>query len=381
MKIALVHDSLTQLGGAERVVDSFHEIYPEAPLFVLVFNQKLAENYQGWKIVSSPLQYAYKLTHSLQYLLPLIPLSLRFFNFSQFDLVLSSSSGWAKGIRVPKRTVHINYCHTPARFLWLEENKYISEELPVLLRPFKFVLRWILEVLRRWDYKAAQRVDYFIANSENTKQRIQKYYNRSSQVIHPFVSTEFFYPTVEKENYFLLAGRLQAHKRTDIVIQAFNALGLPLKIAGTGRAVQKLRAIAGPTIQFIGRVSDEELRDLYSGAQAFIYPQEEDFGIMPLEAMACGTPVIAYGKGGVLETVISDKTGIFFDSQTPEEIIKAMQKFQTVKFSSEDLFDRAQEFSKGVFENKIKDFVESHRHKIESQQQKIESRMQEAVNK
>jgi glycosyltransferase involved in cell wall biosynthesis len=360
MKIALAHDSLTQLGGAERIVDSFHELYPEAPLFVLVFDQRLAENYQGWKIVSSPLQYLYKLVHKLQYLLPFIPVALLFFDFNQFNVVLSSSSGWAKGIRVPKHTVHINYCHTPARFLWVEEKGYVNDELPAFLRPFKFALHLILSALRRWDYRAAQRVDYFIANSENTKQRIEKYYKRESLVIHPFVDTEFFYPTIEKENYFLLAGRLQSHKRADIVIEAFNELQLPLKVAGIGRTIEKLKIIAGPTIEFLGRVSDEELRDLYSGAKAYIFPQEEDFGMMPLEAMACGTPVIAYGKGGVLETVISGKTGIFFDSQDAGQVIKAVERFETTSFASENLFERAQQFSKTVFEQKIRNFVDSH---------------------
>jgi glycosyltransferase involved in cell wall biosynthesis len=360
MKIALAHDSLTQLGGAERIVDSFHELYPEAPLFVLVFDKRLAGNYKGWQIVSSPLQYLYNLVHMLQYLLPFIPLAMLFFDFSQFDLVLSSSSGWAKGIRVPKDTVHINYCHTPARFLWVEGKGYVNNELPALLRPFKFALRLTLSALRRWDYQAAQKVDYFIANSENTKQRIKQYYKRESQVIHPFVDTEFFYPTVEKGNYFLLAGRLQAHKRADIVIKAFNELQLPLKIAGTGRAVEKLQKIAGPTIEFFGRVSDEELRDLYSGAQAYIFPQEEDFGMMPLEAMACGTPVIAYGKGGALETVTSGKTGVFFDAQEPGQVIRAVRNLQSMRFASEDLFERAQQFSKTVFEQKIRNFVVNH---------------------
>lgn len=360
MKIALAHDSLTQLGGAERILDSFHELYPDAPLFVLAFDKRLAGNYKGWQIVSSPLQYLYKLVGKLQYLLPFIPLAMLFFDFSQFEVVLSSSSGWAKGIHVPKDTVHINYCHTPARFLWVGEKGYVNEELPAILRPFKFFLSLTLSALRRWDFRAAQRVDYFIANSENTKQRIKKYYQRESQVVHPFVDTEFFYPTIEKENYFLLAGRLQSHKRADIVIKAFNELGLQLKVAGTGRAVEKLQSIAGPTIEFLGRVSDEELRDLYSGALAYIFPQEEDFGMMPLEAMACGTPVIAYGKGGVLETVLSGKTGLFFDSQEPQQVIKAVKDFQTMHFASEDLFERAQQFSKTIFQQKIQNFVESH---------------------
>ena len=360
MKIALVHDSLTQMGGAERVVDSFHDIYPTAPLFVLVFDNKLKDYFSEVEVVSSPLQYAYSVFPRLQYFLPLIPLALRAFNFDNFDVVLSSSSAWAKGIKVPKKTVHINYCHTPARFLWLEERSYIGDELPLWLQPGKFVIRVMLAAFRKWDYKAAQRVNFFIANSETTRKRIEQHYHRTSVVIPPYVDTGMFYPSIDKENYFLLAGRLQHHKRADIVIHAFNKMKLPLKIAGTGRALEKLKQIAGPTIEFVGRIDDNSLRDLYSGAQAFLYPQEEDFGIMPLEAMACGTPVIAYGKGGALETIVEDVTGVFFESQTAESVEKAVKRFQEMKFSAEALFERAQEFSKGRFERSIREFVEYH---------------------
>jgi glycosyltransferase involved in cell wall biosynthesis len=360
MRIALVHDSLTQLGGAERVVDSFHDIYPNAPLFVLVFDKKLKPYFADFKVISSPLQYLYSIIPRLQYYLPFVPCALRQFDFKEFDVILSSSSAWAKGIRVPKNTVHINYCHTPARFLWLEEKSYVGDELPLWLQPGKYVLRAMLAGFRAWDYKAAQRVDFFIANSETTRKRIERYYHRTSVVIPPYVDTGMFYPTVDKENYFLLAGRLQHHKRADIVIHAFNKLKLSLKIAGSGRALEKLRKIAGPTIEFLGRVDDDELRDLYSGAKALLYPQEEDFGIMPLEAMACGTPVIAYGKGGALETIVPDVTGVFFESQTPESVIDAIGRFQQMHFSSEDMFDRAQEFSKGKFERQIREFVEYH---------------------
>ncbi len=363
MKIALVHDSLTQLGGAERIVDSFHDVYPNAPLFVLVFDRKLKDYFSDVEVISSPLQYAYSVFPKLQYYLPFIPLALKFFNFKDFDVILSSSSAWAKGIRVPKNSTHINYCHTPARFLWLEEKSYVGDELPLWLQPGKYLLRGILAAFRKWDYRAAQRVDFFIANSETTRKRIERYYHRTSVVIPPYVDTGVFYPTIEKEDYFLIAGRLQHHKRVDIVIQAFNKMKLPLKIAGSGRALEKLKKIAGPTIQFVGRVGDDELRDLYSGAQAFLFPQEEDFGIMPLEAMACGAPVIAYGSGGALETVVADTTGVFFAEQTAESVIQAVQRFLGMHFAMEDLFERAQEFSKGKFERSIREFVEYHAHR------------------
>lgn len=356
-KIALVHDSLTQLGGAERVVDAFHGIYPKAPLFVLVFDRKLKPHYEGWTVVASPLQHLYVRVPRLQYMLPLIPLAMRFFDFSSFDAVLSSSSAFAKGIRLPKATVHVSYCHTPARFLWMDYREYVRDEAPLFLRP---IARMILWWLRRWDYRAAQRVDFFIANSENTKAHIATYYKRDSAVIPPFVDTVFFYPTIPTEDYYFLAGRLHAHKRPDLVIEAFNRNGKPLRVAGSGRIVEQLKKTAKPNISFLGRVSDEDLRDLYSGAKAYIYPQEEDFGIMPLEAMACGTPTIAYGKGGALETVIDGKTGLFFHEQTSEAIIAAVEQFEKLTLSSEDLFDRAQEFSRDIFVRRITDFMEAH---------------------
>jgi len=357
MKIALAHDSITQLGGAERVVDAFHEIYPNAPLFVLVFDKKLKEYYQEWTIVSSPLQHLYDLVGKLQPLLPFIPFSLRFFDFSEFDVLLSSSSAFAKGIKIPKNVIHINYCHTPARFIWMDADKYLNEEVPGILRP---LAKLFLKHFKKWDYVAAQRVNYFIANSQNTKEHIKKYYHRESIVIHPCVDDAYFYPTTAKEDYFLMAGRLQHHKRGDLVIEAFNKSGLPLKVAGTGRALESLKAKANKNIEFLGRVSDDELRDLYSSAKAFIFPQEEDFGIMPLEAMACGTPVIAYGKGGALETVIDGKTGIFFYEQNAGSLLVALDKFNSLNFYAEDLFARSMEFSKETFKVKIKNAVEEY---------------------
>ena len=198
MKIALAHDSLTQYGGAERVLQALHEIYPDAPLFTLVYDPKLREHFDGWHVISSPLQYLYRLLPRFQLMLPFIPLAVRFFDFSEFDVVISSSSTFIKAIRVPKKTLHINYCHTPARFLWYERDQYIRTEVPFLLRPFlKIYLKW----MQRWDFKAAQRVDHFIANSKNVQARIKKYYRRNSTVIYPYVDNEAFYPSEPKENW------------------------------------------------------------------------------------------------------------------------------------------------------------------------------------
>ncbi|MEK7075645.1 MAG: glycosyltransferase [Patescibacteria group bacterium] len=350
MKVAIAHDSITQLGGAERVLEALHELYPSAPVFTLVFDTRLKDHFEGWTIVSSPLQYLYNFIPKLQYLLPFVPLSLMFFNLNGFDLVISSSSGFIKNMKVPKGVKHVSYCHTPTRFLWLDQKEYLKKEVPGILRPFVgLYLKW----LKSWDFKHAQNIDYIWANSENVKRRIQKYYNRESEVLYPWVDLDKFYPTTPKQDYYLVAGRLQAHKRVDLVIEAFNKNGKQLHVIGTGRDEERLKSIAHQNILFLGRVDDLVLCNEYSSAKAYIFPQEEDFGLMPLEANATGTPVIAYAKGGSLETIIQNKTGVFFDQQTPEAIIEAVKQFEEKTFSSEDLFEQAQRFSKEQFKARV----------------------------
>jgi glycosyltransferase involved in cell wall biosynthesis len=355
VRVALVHDSLTQLGGAERVLRDLHEVYPDAPVFVLVHDPKILKEFEDWTIVSSPLQYIFKYIPKFQWMLFLIPWAVRIFDFSEFDVVISSSSTFVKAIKVPKHVVHIDYCHTPPRFLWSESESYVKQEVPVLIRPFiKLFLSW----MKKWDYKAAQRVDYILTNSKNVQGRVKKYYNRESIVLYPAIDTEFFHPEGDKHGYYLIAGRLQAHKNIDLVIEAFNRLGLQLHVVGTGRAQKDLEKAAKDNIHFFGRVEDEILRKEYSGALAFIYPQDEDFGLMPLEANACGTPVIAYRKGGSLETVIEGKTGAFFDQQSVESIVEVLEKFKPEHYFSEDLFDNAEKYAKGRFAHELQEFVE-----------------------
>ncbi|MDB4940102.1 MAG: glycosyltransferase family 4 protein [Candidatus Doudnabacteria bacterium] len=354
MKTALVHDSITQLGGAERVLEALHELYPEAPIFTLVYDQKLKEHFEGWTIVSSPLQYLYNIIPRFQWMLPFIPIALKFFDFSKFDLVISSSSVFAKNITVPKGVIHIDYCHSPARFLWSESESYVHDEVPWLLRPIvKVFLTW----MRKWDYQKAQQVDFFIANSDNIQKKIKLYYKRESLVIHPCIDAEKFYPSMPKEDYFLIAARLQIHKRIDLAIEAFNQLGIALHVVGTGRDEQRLKNMANEKIVFLGRVEDPILCNEYSAAKGFIFPQDEDFGLTPLEANAAGTAVIAYKKGGALETVIENKTGIFFDKLEVESLKDAVRKFNTINFNSEDLFEQADKFSKDNFKAKFEYFV------------------------
>ncbi|MDR3643004.1 MAG: glycosyltransferase [Candidatus Doudnabacteria bacterium] len=349
MKIALAHDSFTQLGGAERVVEALHEIFPDAPVFTLVFDPKYRLKYKDWDIRTSALQTLYLGMGKLQYLFPLIPWGVDNLDFSGFDLVISSSSGWAKNIRVPKNCIHINYCHTPTRFLW-GEPEYINQEVPLPLRP---LVRAVLGKMRKWDYRGARRVTKFIANSREVQERINKYYGCDSEIIYPFVDTVFWHSMEEKNDYFLIAGRLQAHKKNSLIVEIFNELGLPLHVVGTGRQEGYLKSIAKPNVRFLGQVTDDQLRAEYSSALGYIYPQLEDFGLMPLEAAACGTASMAYGRGGALETIIPGRTGEFFDDYDKETIKRRILSWNVQKYAAGDLRAQAEKFTKEKFKSAI----------------------------
>jgi glycosyltransferase involved in cell wall biosynthesis len=349
MKIAIAHDSFTQMGGAERVVDALHELFPDAPVFTLVFDPKFKEKYKGWDIRTSNLQSVYLAVGSLQYCLPLIPYGVDTLDFSGYDLIISSSSGFVKNLKKPKNAEHICYCHSPARFLWVDKD-YIKQEVPFYGRPF---VNLILNRMKKWDFEGAQRVTKFIANSQEVRGRIKKYYNRESEVVYPFIDTTFWKPIEQKKDYFLIAGRLQAHKKNDLIIEIFNELGLPLHIVGTGRQETYLKSIAKPNIKFLGHVTDEQLRAEYSSALGFIYPQEEDFGLMPLEAAACATATIAYKKGGALETIVAGETGEFFDSYDKDKIKQIILNWNPEKYKTDILINQAKRFSKEEFKKKI----------------------------
>lgn len=346
LRIALAHDSFTQLGGAERVIETLHEIFPQAPVFTLVLDKRLKDKYVKWDIRVSFLQKLYNLCPKLQFWLFIIPKAVSLIKISEFDIVISSSSGLIKNLKVPKRCVHINYCHTPARFLWVNP-EYINQEVNIFLRPLvKLFLIW----MRKWDVKSNENIQYFIANSKEVQKRIKKYYNRDSFVLYPPISFEFWHKTREKQDYFLLAGRLQPHKNNELIIKVFNELGLVLHVAGTGRQESYLKSIAKGNIIFLGRVTDEVLRDEYSGALGFIYPQVEDFGLMPIEAAACGTASIGVAKGGSLETIISGVTGELFENYDIEQIKKLLSEWRPDKYQYENLQKHAKKFGKEQFE-------------------------------
>lgn len=354
MKISLAHDSFTQIGGAERLIEAVAEIYLNSEVYTVAVDKKLAGRYEGWKFHISLLQSIYNVYPHFQYLFPFIPVVLPFLKVKPADVLLSFSSSYIKGLAKPSGSLHINYCHTPTRFIWTDF-KYAETQIPVVLQPFaRLYLKW----LKKWDFRAAQKVDLFVANSREVQNRIKQYYHRDSQVIYPFADINFWRQTKRKSNYFLLAGRLQPHKNNEVVVNLFNRLGLKLHVVGTGRQEQYLRTIAKPNIKFSGWVSDEVLRDEYSGALAFIYPPYEDFGMMALEAAACGTPTIGLGQAGILETVIPGRTGEFFTTATEEDIEPIITNWDASKYSSTELKEHAAKFSKEIFQQRIKKFVE-----------------------
>lgn len=357
MKVALVHDFLTQYGGAEKVLEVLHEIWPEAPVYTLFYDQKdLGDKFNHWDIRVSPIQnLPFGISHYRWYL-GLMPVAIERFDLRNYDLVVSSSSAYAKGVLTHPHTKHVCYCYSPTRYLWSDAYDYLKG-LGGAEKIFKKLLPPLLTYLRNWDYLAAQRPDKLVAISRFIAERICKYYRREpSAVIYPPIETEKFLLSEQIDNYYLLISRLRPYKRIDLAIQAFNKLKIPLKIIGTGHD-KSLRQIAGPYIEFVGSVSDEEKAEHLSHCRALIFPQEEDFGLVAVEAMASGRPVIAYRAGGALEIVEENKTGVFFNEQTWESLAEAVIKFDAQKFNPALIKERAERFSKARFRQEFLEVV------------------------
>ncbi|MBM2821143.1 MAG: group 1 glycosyl transferase, partial [Candidatus Berkelbacteria bacterium] len=320
LKVAIVTEELTQLGGAERVLDCLIEMFPSAPIYTIVWDDKKTRGkYRNKDIRPSFIQKMPFGVKKYKWYLLLMPAAIEFFNLKNYDLVLSVTSALAKGVKTSNKQIHICYCNTPTRYLWFDSADYIKNApIPKFIRPLMPAVLWFL---RRWDLKASRRPNYFIANSENVRRRIKKYYNRESTPIFPPVDVTNFRPysqvrPARSGNYYLLVSRLEPYKKVDLVIRAFQKLRLPLKIVGSGsQLTQYINSIQSETIEFVGRVDDSELAKYYQNAIATIFPQEEDAGIVPLESMACGRPVIAYAKGGAREAIVDGKTGILFNRQ------------------------------------------------------------------
>ncbi len=365
MKVALVHDHLAQDGGAEKVLKIFTDMFPDAPIYTLLYDKQNAEKYySGRKIETSIIQ---KLPGGVKYYkwyMPFMPMAVEFFDLTKFDLVLSDASAFAKGVITSTKTKHICYCHTPTRYLWSDTHQYINELK--YNKYFKKVIALSLNKIRVWDRIAADRVDVFIANSKFVANRIKKYYRRESELIYPPVDVERFMLSDELEDYYLIGGRLAPYKRVDLVIDAFNYLKknnagslFKLKIFGSGEDMLRLKNLANnnQNIEFLGRVNEEEKVRLYSKCLAFINPQEEDFGITAVEAMASGRPVIAFESGGATETVIKNKTGVFFKKQSVHNLVSVLEKFCPNKFNSVEIRSHAEQYSTNRFKKEISNFI------------------------
>ncbi len=352
LRIALVHDYLVQDGGAERVFWAFNKIFPTADCHVLLHNPKIThQDFSGKKINTSFLQKWPLAKRYYQWYLPLMPLAAEHLDFSDYDLVISSSSSFAKGIIVPAHAKHLCYLHTPTRFLWENRINYLADlPHPSFVRAG---LPWVLHKLRGWDKQASERADVMLTNSQTSRRRILRYYHRDAEVIHPPVDTEHIPLSRHDGEYWLAGGRLVPYKRFDLIVKAFAKLNIPLVVFGTGPELNKLKNMAGKRTKFVGNVDDQEKTRLYRRAIGCINPQIEDFGITAVEAMAAGRPVIAYGIGGAAETVLPGKTGKFIAMQTWEDIGDAVIRHKPQDYDPKQIRAFAENFSYENFEKKF----------------------------
>lgn len=357
LKVALVHDFIQSLGGAERTTLALSEIFPDAPIYTLTYNSKLGKYFKGKKIIVSSVQkYTFLPT---KFLLPFYAGAIEEFDFSEFDIVISSSNSFAKNIITPADTIHISYIHSPMRYVWDTWHTYLDEQN--LGRAFKATMRSLLTKIRMWDKLGSSRVDVFVANSINVRNRIRKYYRRDARVIYPPVDVDKISVSKNNEGYYLAISRLSKYKRIDLAIAACKDLDLPLKVIGTGEEENNFKRDAGKKTEILGWVGDKEKAKYIENCKALIFPGEEDFGIVPVEAMAAGKPVIAFKKGGLLETVIENKTGIFFDEQTVGSLKRAIRIFDSRQgnFDPQIIRTHAEMFSGQKFRKNIIELVKS----------------------
>lgn len=358
-RVALVHDWFLE-GGAEKVILELHRMFPQAPIYTSYCSPAWREKLGG-KVVTGYLQ-KWPLSRLRKFLPKLRQRWFESLDFSDFDLVISSSGAEAKGIKVPEGTVHINYCHAPTHYYWNRYDSYIANPGFGVLNPLaRLGLKVLLKPMRKWDLAAAQRPDYMIANSTFTRDQIKKYYHRDATVIHPPVEIDQYLHGKQDHTRhgFIITGRHVSYKRFDLAIAACNELELPLNVLGSGPETNRLRRLAGPTINFKGYVSETEIVDLLQSAEAFIFPGLDDFGIAPVAAMAAGTPVIAYKDGGALD-YINAKTGLFFDKQSVDSLVKTLQDFPNHNFRAETVQKQAEVFSPQNFAQQMSIFIKEH---------------------
>jgi len=361
MKVALVHDFLLRMGGAERVLKVLAEMYPEAPIYTLLYDEKkMGDAFPAERVITSSLQKFPRWIPGMhKFLFPLMPGAVEKFDFSGFDVVISSSSAYAHGIVTNLETRHICYYHSPMRYAWDYTHKYLREQNLGLIGEY-FASR-VLHRVREWDFLAADRVDTALANSETVRKRIRKYYRQDAEVVYPPVDTERFEAHEKDEGYFLIVSQLTPYKRVDLAIELFNKVGKKLVVIGEGPDSARLKKMAAGNIDFLGYKPDEVVKEYLENCKAFIFPGEEDFGIAPVEAMACGKPVLAYARGGLTETVIAGVTGEFFHEQTVESMEEGLTQLliNHKKYSAEKIAAHADKFSVKAFKKAIKSIVES----------------------
>ncbi len=359
LKVAIVCDWLVDIGGAERVVLQLHKMFPDAPIYTSQYDPKALPWFHDADVRTFWLQ---KLPKSLRKFLSVLRAwSFSHLNLNKYDLVFSSSGAEAKGVKTSADTLHISYCHSPTHYYWIRYDEYIrSPGFGPLNWLARLGLKLLVGPMRRWDLKATQRPDFFIANSFFTQSNIKKYYDRDSVVIHPPVDVERFKPKTEtRRTGFITAGNQRPYMRRDLAVAACTKLNLPLTVIGSGPEHKKIVKMAGPTIKFLTSVSDTEMPSYFQSAEGFIFPGKEDFGIVAVEALATGTPVIAFKGGGALDYVQSGKNGLFFEKQTVESLSAVLQKFDNQKFNPQTVSDSANKFSEKKFQEKILEFIKS----------------------
>lgn len=356
MKVALVHDWLTTLGGSERVLLALHRLWPDAPVFTSVYDpQRLPAEFHRLDVRPSFLQKLPGAAKRHQALLPLMPLAFELHDLRGFDLVVTSHHACAKGVIVDADALHLAYVHTPMRYAW-----DLTQEYQATLPGWKRALAApVLTYLRAWDVASSLRVDHYLANSQLVRQRIQKTWRREATVVPPPITLSDFALGSKREDHFLVVSRLVPYKRVDLAIAAARLAGVKLKIIGDGPLYKRLKAEAGPTVEFLGHVPDAEVRAAYGRAQALLFPGREDFGLTPLEAMASGTPVLAFGQGGATETVVAGRTGAFFAEQTAESLAAALRGFDPAAYDPAGLRAHAAGFDEAVFGGRVRGIADS----------------------
>lgn len=357
MKVAIVHYWLVGMRGGEKVLEAICDLFPNADIFTHVYEPRFISDKLNSRRIQTTfigkLPYARKMYK--QYL-PLMPIALEQIDLSGYDLVISSESGPAKGIIPASSALHVCYCHSPMRYIWNMYNKYYDSSSRVV----RMMMPPMSHYLRTWDVAAANRVDNFVANSHTVSQRIMRYYRREASVIHPPVDVSAFRPVPASElgDYYLMVGELVSYKRPDLAVQAFTRMNRKLVVIGGGEMLEPLKKAAGPTVTLMGSQPFDVLKHHYARCRGLIFPGEEDFGIVPVEAMASGRPVIAFGRGGATETVLSGKTGIFFDNQTVDDLIDAIERLEAMDLNPADAVSRAADFQRDVFMNRFRTYVE-----------------------